>query len=338
MRVLVTGGAGFVGANLIRYLLASAPEVEALVNLDALTYAGNLHSLDEVEADPRYAFVRADIADRAAVDALCREHKFDVLINCAAESHVDRSILDPGVFVRTNVLGTQVLLEAARSHEVPRYCQVSTDEVYGTLGPADPPFTERTPLAPNSPYSASKAGADLLCRSYHRTFGLPVIVTRCSNNYGPYQFPEKFIPLCITNALEDRELPLYGDGMQVRDWIHVRDHCAGVWAAATRGRPGEVYNFGAGEERPNLEIARRILSALGKPEALVRFVKDRPAHDRRYAMDAAMARDELGWRAAYAFDQGLEETVAWYRAHRPWWEAVKSGAYRAYYARQYGDR
>ncbi|MFW5857860.1 MAG: dTDP-glucose 4,6-dehydratase [Planctomycetota bacterium] len=335
MKVLVTGGAGFIGVNFIHYLLETTDDAE-IVNFDALTYAGNLASLADSEGDPRYRFVRGDVADREAVRRLYGEEGFDLVIHFAAESHVDRSILDATAFVRTNVTGTQTLLDAAREFGVGRHVQVSTDEVYGSLGPEDAAFTEETPLAPNSPYSASKAGADLLCRAAFHTHGQDVVITRCSNNYGPFQFPEKFIPLFITNALADESLPLYGDGGNIRDWIHVRDHSAGVWAAATKGEAGEVYNFGCDNEQTNLVIARSILQALGKPEALIRYVTDRPGHDRRYAMGFAKAELALAWSPLYDFETGLRETVAWYQEHEDWWTAVKSGDYREYYARQYG--
>jgi dTDP-glucose 4,6-dehydratase len=328
MKVLVTGGAGFIGSHFIRYLLQYAPDV-AIVNLDALTYAGRLENLQDVSTHPRHRFQRGDIADPVALDALFKTERFDLVVNLAAESHVDRSILEAGVFLRTNVLGVQALLEAARKHSVRRFCQVSTDEVYGSLGPQDPPVREDAPLRPNSPYSASKAAADLLCRAHVRTYGLDVVVTRCCNNYGPRQFPEKLIPRFITLALEDRELPLYGDGENVRDWLHVEDHCAGLWAAALRGRPGEVYHFGGREERTNLEVARAILSLLGRPERLIRRVADRPGHDRRYALDIARSGRELGWTPAIPFSKGLTATVEWYRSHRGWWEAIGSGSYRA---------
>lgn len=336
-RVLVTGGAGFIGSNFIRFLLRTDPNVR-LTNVDALTYAGNLASLAGVAEDDRYTFVRADITSAAAMAEVFGGESHDLVINFAAESHVDRSILDAAAFVRTNVVGTQVLLDACRSHGVNRFCQVSTDEVYGSLSPSAPPFTEGSPIDPSSPYSASKAAADHLCSACHRTYGQDVVITRCSNNYGPYQFPEKFIGLCVTHALQGKALPIYGDGLNVRDWIHVQDHCAGVWAAARRGQAGRVYNFGGGNEWPNLEIARRILLAVGQPESLLHFVKDRPGHDRRYAMDYSRAAVELGWAPRYDFEAGLAETVAWYKAHQAWWEAVTSGAYRDYYEEQYGSR
>lgn len=332
-RILVTGGAGFIGSNFIHYWL-SAHEGE-VINLDLLTYAGNLENLADVEGDPRYRFVKGDIADRELVEGLL--DGVDAVVNFAAESHVDRSITDAGAFIRTNVAGTQVLLEAARHHGLGRFLQVSTDEVYGSLGP-EGAFTEATPLAPNSPYSASKAAADLLVRAYHHTYGLDAVITRCSNNYGPYQFPEKLIPLMVTNALENKELPVYGDGLNVRDWIHVRDHCRAIDLVLHRGRAGEVYNVGADEERANLEMVKGILGLLGKPESLIRFVADRPGHDRRYAIDSTKLRTELGWLPEIPFAQGLEETVDWYVAHRPWWEKIKSGEYREYYARMYGGR
>ncbi len=336
-KVLVTGGAGFIGSNFIRLLRRERPGWR-LVNLDKLTYAGNLENLAGVEEGPRYRFVRGDVADREAVDRLFAEEGFDAVVHFAAESHVDRSILDPSPFLDTNVKGTQVLLEAARRHGVPRFLQVSTDEVYGSLGPDDPPFTEDSPLAPNSPYAASKAAADLLCRAYRETYGLPVMITRCGNNFGPYQFPEKLIPLFIANALEEKPLPLYGDGRNVRDWIHVEDHCAAILRVLEAGRPGEVYNVGAGNERTNLEITRAILALLGRPESLVRFVADRPGHDRRYALATGKLRTELGWTPRYTFDEALAATVRWYVENRPWWERVRSGAYREYYDTLYGSR
>lgn len=332
--VLVTGGCGFIGSNFIRHLLATDPHL-AIINLDALTYAGNLANLSDVADNPRYHFVKGDVADRDTVRAVLRRGVTDV-IHFAAESHVDRSIMDSSPFIRTNVVGTQVLLDAAREAQVQRFVQVSTDEVYGSLGETGW-FTEETPLAPNSPYSASKAAADLLVRSYVHTFGFPAVITRCSNNYGPYQFPEKIIPLFISNLLRDEPVPVYGDGMQVRDWIHVGDHVRGVEAAWRKGRIGEVYNFGGRCELPNLELTRRLLRLLGKPESLIRFVKDRPGHDRRYAIDCTKAERELGWRPAIPFDQGLADTIEWYRQHMPWVETIKSGEYRSYYEKQYGQ-
>ncbi len=333
MNVLVTGGCGFIGSNLVRWLLRERPGWR-VANLDKLTYAGNAESLADLGAEPRYRFVKGDICDGELVRRIFAEERFAAVMHLAAESHVDRSILAPDVFVETNVGGTQVLLEAARGAGA-RFLHVSTDEVYGSLGSTGL-FTEETPLAPSSPYSASKAGSDLLALAYARTFGLPVVVTRCCNNYGPYQFPEKLIPLMIVNALRDRPLPVYGDGLNVRDWIHVEDHCAGLVAALERGRPGEVYNLGASGERQNLDIVHDILDLLGKPRSLVKFVADRPGHDRRYAIDPSKARRELGWQASRRFGEGLAATLAWYRENRGWWERILSGEYRDWYQRQYG--
>ena len=342
--VLVTGGAGFIGSNLVRWLLKQRPELLVL-NLDLLTYAGNLESLADVrrahgsEGDGRHRFVRGDIRDVGLVRGLLHGQDagtppVDAIIHLAAESHVDRSIMGPAAFVETNVTGTLTLLEACRAelaeHPRPfRFIQVSTDEVYGSLGPGDPPFTEATPLAPNSPYSASKAAADLLVRAYVQTFRLPAIVTRCSNNYGPYQFPEKLIPLMITRALRDERLPVYGDGKHVRDWIYVDDHAEALWTVLTRGRIGRVYNIGGESETPNLEIVHQLLRALGKPESLITYVTDRLGHDRRYAIDTSRLRGELGWTPRHHLAEGLAETVAWYLANRTWWEHVLSEAYRA---------
>ncbi|HXQ22338.1 MAG TPA: dTDP-glucose 4,6-dehydratase [Candidatus Acidoferrales bacterium] len=334
MKILITGGAGFIGSNCVRYLLAQHADDE-VVNLDALTYAGNLENLADVAAQPRYRFVRGDIADRAAVDDAMRG--VEAVVNFAAESHVDRSIDDPAGFLRTNVAGTLVLLEAARQAGVHRFVQVSTDEVYGSLGPAGR-FDEASPLRPSSPYSASKAAADLLALSFWTTYRLPVIVTRCSNNFGPYQFPEKVIPLFVTNALADQPLPLYGDGLNVRDWIYVDDHCAALDLVLRRGQPGEVYNIGGGNECTNRELTEGILRELGKPLSLIRHVTDRPGHDRRYAIDASKLRQELGWQPARTFAEALRQTVVWYRDHSGWWRRVKSGDYRTYYERMYGNR
>ena len=331
--VLVTGGCGFIGSNFVRHLLAADPAL-SVVNLDALTYAGNLANLADLTNHPRYAFVKGDITDRAAVRAALQRGVTDV-INFAAESHVDRSIQDSGPFVRTNVIGTQVLLDAAREFGVKKYVQVSTDEVYGSLGPTGL-FTEETPLHPNSPYSASKAGADLLVQAYQHTFGLHAVITRCSNNYGPYQFPEKLIPHFIAKLLKNEKVPVYGDGLQVRDWIHVRDHCRGVEAAWRAGRSGEVYNFGGRCEKPNIELTRALLKLLDKPEALIEYVADRPGHDRRYAIDCAKAARELGWAPRETFEAGLRETVEWYRANAKWVESISSKEYLSYYAKQYG--
>ena len=319
--VLVTGGCGFIGSNFVRHLLATDAAV-AVVNLDALTYAGNLANLADLAGHPRYTFIKGDITSRDDVRAAMRRGVTDV-IHFAAESHVDRSIQDSGPFVRTNVLGTQVLLDAAREFAVTKYVQVSTDEVYGSLG-ATGLFTEETPLHPNSPYSASKAAADLLVQAYHHTFGLPAVTTRCSNNYGPYQFPEKLIPLFVTRLLNDETVPVYGDGQQIRDWIHVLDHCRGVEAAWRSGKPGEVYNFGGRCEMANLDLTKLLLKLLGKPDTLIEYVKDRLGHDRRYAIDCTKAERELGWAPQATFDAGLRETIAWYRANASWVSDLKS--------------
>ena len=335
-RLIVTGGCGFIGSNFIRHRLAVDSQT-AIHNIDKLTYAGNLENLQDVESDPRYTFHRADIVDRGVIDGLIGDIQPHAVINFAAESHVDRSILDSGPFIQTNIVGTQVLLDACRRHDIPRYVQVSTDEVYGSLG-LEGLFTEDTPLAPNSPYSASKTAADLLVRAYHRTFGFPGIITRCSNNYGPYQFPEKLIPLFISNALADQRLPVYGKGENTRDWIHVLDHCRGISAALERGRVGEVYNFGGRCELQNIELTRKLLELLGKPESLIEYVADRPGHDLRYAIDCSKAERELDWRPQVDFDSGLQETIDWYRDHADWVARIKSGEYQQYYAAQYGDR
>ncbi|MEH7109769.1 MULTISPECIES: dTDP-glucose 4,6-dehydratase [Bacillaceae] len=336
MKLLVTGGAGFIGSNFVRYMVNKYPEYQ-IVNLDLLTYAGNLENLKDIEHKPNYKFVRGDIADREFVQGLFQEEKFDYVLNFAAESHVDRSITDPGIFVQTNIQGTLALLDAAKSFGVKKYLQVSTDEVYGTLGETGY-FSEETPLAANSPYSASKAGADLLVRAYHETFGLPTNITRCSNNYGPYHFPEKLIPLMIINALNDKELPVYGDGLNIRDWLHVEDHCQAIDLVLHKGRVGEVYNVGGNNERTNIDIVKTILKALGKPESLIKYVTDRPGHDRRYAIDATKLRTELGWSPKYTFDTGIEQTINWYLNNKEWWENIISGDYQDYFKSQYGER
>lgn len=335
MKVLVTGGAGFIGSNLVRLLLAEAPDLE-ITNLDKLTYAGNLENLADVADGPRYRFVQADVADAPAVERVFAGG-FDAVLHLAAETHVDRSLEDASPFLRTNVLGTQVLLEAARRHGVARLVHISTDEVYGSA-PPDRSFDENAPLAPSSPYAASKASGDLLVGSYVHTFGLPAIVLRCTNNYGPYQFPEKLIPLMIANALEDRPLPVYGDGLQARDWIHVEDYCRAILAALRKGRVGEIYNVSAGRPRTNLEVIRTLLGLVGKPESLITFVQDRPGHDRRYALDSTKFRNELGWEPRRSFQEGLAATVEWNRANAAWLERCRSGAYRDYYQRHYTDR
>ena len=334
MRLVVTGGAGFIGANFVRHLLERHADVE-IVTLDALTYAGNLANLDAVRTDPRHRFVRGDIADGDAVDdALAGA---DAVVHFAAESHVDRSIEDASSFLRTNVIGTQVLLDGARRNRVARFVHVSTDEVYGSLG-AEGRFTEESPLDPSSPYAASKAASDLLVLAYVRTHGIDAVVTRCSNNFGPFQFPEKVIPLFVTNAMADEPLPLYGDGLNVRDWIHVEDHCAALDAVLRKGKTGEVYNVSAENEWTNRDLTREILRILGKPDTLVRKVADRPGHDRRYALDAAKLRRELGWAPRRRFEEALASTIAWYAENESWWRAVKSGEYRRFYDQWYGDR
>ena len=334
--LLVTGGCGFIGSNFIRWQLATYPDV-TIINLDKLTYAGNLENLADVESDARYRFAKGDICDRSFIDGLLASSPVDAVINFAAESHVDRSILDSGPFIQTNIVGTQVLLDACRQAKISRYLQVSTDEVYGSLGPTGL-FTEETPLAPNSPYSASKTAADLLVRAYCHTYGFPGIITRCSNNYGPYQFPEKLIPLFISNALNDQALPVYGTGENIRDWIHVLDHSRGIDAALRRGQPGEVYNFGGHAELRNIELTQKLLIALGKSPTLIRYVADRAGHDFRYAIDTSKSERELGWRPQVDFESGLKQTIEWYLGHREWVDRIKSGAYRAYYEQQYGER
>lgn len=333
MKLLVTGGAGFIGSNFIHYMLNKYPSYE-LINLDALTYAGNLESLNGIEGHSNYTFVKGNIADSHLVEGLFQQG-IDVVVNFAAESHVDRSITNPGIFVETNVMGTQVLLEAARKYNVTKFVQVSTDEVYGTLGETGL-FTEETPLAPNSPYSSSKAGGDLLVRAYHETYGLPINITRCSNNYGPYQFPEKLIPLMISRALNDQTLPIYGDGLNVRDWLYVEDHCSAIDLVIHNGKNGEVYNIGGNNERTNIEIVKTVLRELGKPESLITYVKDRPGHDRRYGIDATKITTKLGWKPKYHFETGIKETIKWYLNNQDWWKNIISGEYQAYYEKQYG--
>lgn len=335
--ILVTGGAGFIGGNFIHYLLGNRPDCH-ITCLDALTYAGNLETLESVLEDSRLRFVHGDITDREAVYHLFEEENFDAVVNFAAESHVDRSIDTPEVFLKTNILGTQVLLDACNRFGIGRYHQVSTDEVYGDL-PLDRPdlfFTEETPIHTSSPYSASKASADLLVTAYYRTYGTPVTISRCSNNYGPYHFPEKLIPLMILNALEDKPLPVYGDGKNVRDWLYVEDHCRAIELILENGRVGEVYNVGGHHEKQNIEVVKTILHALGKSEELIAFVKDRPGHDRRYAIDPSKIHRELGWLPQTSFDDGIQKTVEWYLQNRSWWEHIRSGDYRRYYEQQYG--
>lgn len=346
---LVTGGAGFIGSNFVRYMLNKYPDYK-IINVDLLTYAGNLENLKDVENNHNYKFIKADIRDRNKIDEIFSEYKIDYVINFAAESHVDRSIVEPEVFLTTNVIGTQVMLDIAKKHwnlepdnkycfeyrEGVKFLQVSTDEVYGSLG-ATGRFTETMPLMPNSPYSASKASADLIARAYHKTYGMPVNITRCSNNYGPYQFPEKLIPLMINNCLNNREMPVYGDGMQIRDWIHVLDHCSAIDAVLHKGIVGEVYNIGGNNEKTNLEIVKLIINTLGKSESLIKFVKDRPGHDRRYAVDNTKISIQLGWEPKYPFEEGIRETITWYIHNYDWVHRVISGEYKNYYEIMYGN-
>lgn len=339
MKILVTGGAGFIGGNFVHHMVNKYPD-DMIVNLDLLTYAGNLETCKPVEGKPNYKFVKGDIADRKFIFDLFEKEKFDIVVNFAAESHVDRSIEDPGIFVQTNVLGTTTLLDASKEFGVKRYHQVSTDEVYGDL-PLDRPdlfFTESTPLHTSSPYSSSKASADLFVMAYYRTFGLPVTISRCSNNYGPYHFPEKLIPLMISRALADEELPVYGNGANVRDWLHVSDHCQAIDLIIHEGKVGEVYNVGGHNERTNLEVVQTILKALNKPESLIKYVKDRPGHDMRYAIDPEKLETELGWKPQYTFDTGIKQTIQWYLDNEEWWKNIISGEYRNYFSEMYKDR
>lgn len=332
--ILVTGGAGFIGSNFVRYMIHQHPDYK-IVAYDKVTYAGNLNNLLDVHDEPRFRFVRGDIADKRTLEEAIREHGIDTIVNFAAESHVDRSILAPDAFIHTDVVGTYVLLEAARKFGLERIHQVSTDEVYGSIPVGF--FKEGDPLEPNSPYAASKAGGELMVRAYHETYGLNTVVTRGSNTFGPYQYPEKVAPLFITNAIDDEPLPLYGDGMQVRDWLYVEDHCAGIDLVLHRGEPGGVYNLGGGNERRNLEVTRLILKLLGKPESIVKHVADRPGHDRRYALDCAKIA-ALGWQPAHDFESAMAETVNWYLKNEWWWRPIKSGEFSEYYQRQYGER
>jgi dTDP-glucose 4,6-dehydratase len=346
--ILVTGGAGFIGSNFVKYMLDSEDSYK-VINVDALTYAGNLENLSDIEEHPNYVFIKADIRDRQKMDDIFKEYDIECVVNFAAESHVDRSIVEPEVFLTTNVIGTQVLLDIAKKYwkvnPDDKYCreyksgvkflQVSTDEVYGELGETGF-FVETMPLLPNNPYSASKASADLVVRSYHETFGMPVNITRCSNNYGPYQFPEKLIPLMINNCLKEKDLPVYGDGMQIRDWLHVNDHCSAIEVVLRKGLVGEVYNIGGNNEKANIEIVKLIISTLGKSENLIKYVKDRPGHDRRYAIDNTKITSQLGWKPAYTFEEGIRETIEWYLNNRDWIENVVSGDYTKYYEKMYG--
>ncbi len=345
--ILITGGAGFIGSNFVKMVLDRYPEYR-VVNVDALTYAGNLENLKDINSNEKYTFVKADIRDREKIENIFKTYKIDTIVNFAAESHVDRSIEEPEVFLTTNVIGTQTLLDVAKKywkvnpndkyckayHEGVKFVQVSTDEVYGALGKTGM-FVETMPLMPNSPYSASKASADMVVRAYHETFGMPVNITRCSNNYGPYQFPEKLIPLMINNCLNEKELPVYGDGMQVRDWLHVSDHCAAIDTVLHKGKVGEIYNIGGNNEKANIEIVSLIIEALGKTDDLIKYVKDRPGHDRRYAIDNTKITSELGWEPAYTFDQGMKETIEWYLKSPKWIENIISGDYANYYDTMY---
>ena len=333
-KVLVTGGAGFIGSNFIKYMLEKHPDYE-IINLDALTYCGNLENLEDIEDNPNYSFVKGNICDDELVDEVVSE--VDYIVHFAAESHVDRSIEDPQIFIKSNIIGTQVLLDAAKKYQIRKFLQVSTDEVYGSLG-HEGYFTEKTPLQANSPYSASKAGADLMVRAYGETFNLPINITRCSNNYGPYQFPEKLIPLMISNAIEDKELPIYGDGKNIRDWLHVYDHCSAIDLVLHKGKLGEVYNIGGHNEKENIEIVKLILKELDKPESLIKFVKDRLGHDRRYAIDSTKISKELGWKPKYTFETGIVETIRWYLDNQDWMEKVKSGEYQEYYEKMYSKK
>jgi len=339
MKLLITGGAGFIGSNFVRHIFKEYPQY-TIINLDKLTYAGNLDNVKDIADNAgdskRYSFVRGDISDKVVVEDILKDG-VDAVINFAAESHVDRSIDDSRVFVDTNIIGTQVLLDAAMKFKVNRYVQISTDEVYGSLGPTGK-FSETTPLSPNSPYSASKTSADLFVRAFYETYGLNTVITRCSNNYGPYQFPEKLIPLFITNAFFDQELPLYGDGMNIRDWIFVTDHCKAIDLVLHHGKSGQVYNIGGNEEKDNTEITKTILKALNKPESLIKRVKDRPGHDRRYAIDDSKIKNELGWSQEYDFETGMNETVKWYIDNKDWWERIKTGEYLKFYSRWYEGR
>lgn len=347
MNLLVTGGAGFIGSNFINYILTKYPTYQ-VINLDRLTYAGNLENLTKVKNNPHYTFIKGDIRDRNLVEDIFSKHMIDTVINFAAESHVDRSITDPEVFLTTNIIGTQVLLDVAKKHwnikpddkysfeyrDDVKFVQVSTDEVYGELGETGL-FVEDLPLLPNSPYSASKASADLIVRSYHETFGMPMNITRCSNNYGPYQFPEKLIPLIIHNSLKESSLPIYGDGLQVRDWLHVMDHCSAIDVVLHKGEDGEIYNIGGNNEMTNIDIVKIIIDKLGKSEDLIAFVKDRPGHDRRYAIDNSKITNQLGWQPYYTFEEGIEETIQWYLSHLDWVENIVTGDYKNYYEEMY---
>ncbi|MFC0904986.1 dTDP-glucose 4,6-dehydratase [Clostridium sp. MT-14] len=347
--ILVTGGAGFIGSNFIRFMLDKYPDYK-IINVDALTYAGNLENLREISDNPNYIFIKSDIRDRVKIDEVFSSYDIDGVVNFAAESHVDRSIVEPEIFLTTNVLGTQVMLDAARKHwsidpydkysreykKGVKFLQVSTDEVYGALG-SKGIFVETTPLMPNSPYSASKASADMMVRAYYKTFGMPINITRCSNNYGPYQFPEKLIPLMINNCLKNEDLPVYGNGMQIRDWLYVYDHCSAIDTVLHKGLIGEVYNIGGNNEKANIDIVKLIVKTVGKSQSLIKHIKDRPGHDRRYAIDSTKIKTQLGWKPKYTFEQGMEETISWYLKNTKWVENIVSGNYKKYYKKMYSN-
>lgn len=336
MKILITGGAGFIGGNFVHFMLNKYPDYD-IINLDLLTYAGNLETLKDIQDKPNYKFYKGDIANRKFIFDLFEKEQFDIVVNFAAESHVDRSITNPSIFVQTNVLGTQTLLDAAKEYNVKRYHQISTDEVYGDL-PLDRKdlfFTEETPLHTSSPYSSSKASADLFVLAYHRTYGLPVTISRCSNNYGPYHFPEKLIPLIISRGLNDKSVPVYGKGENVRDWLHVEDHCSAIDLIIHKGKEGEIYNIGGHNERTNLEVVKTVLNQMNKPETLIDYVTDRPGHDRRYAINPEKIEKELGWKPNYSFDTGIKQTIEWYLNNREWWEHIINGEYQNYFQNQY---
>ncbi len=334
MKLLITGGLGFIGSNFVHYILKKYPNYQ-VINLDKMTYAGNPENLKDVENDQRYKFVKGDICDKELVNDLVSKEKPDVIINFAAETHVDRSILEPDAFIKTDIFGTHTLLEAVRNYGIKKYVQISTDEVYGSIEKGL--FTEQSDLKPNSPYSASKTGADLLVRAYFKTYELPILITRSSNNYGPWQYPEKLIPLFITNLIEGKKVPVYGDGLNVRDWLYVLDNCSGIDLVLHKGKVGEIYNIGADNEKTNKEITEIILKGLGKDESSIEYVKDRPGHDRRYALDSTKLK-KLGWKPEYNFDQAMKETIEWYKNNLDWWKKIKSGEYLEYYKKQYSNR
>lgn len=332
--LLITGGAGFIGSNFIHYILATHTNYR-VINFDKLTYAGNLENLKDIEKHPNYLFVKGDITNKKSVESTIKDKKIDCIVNFAAESHVDRSIKNPNIFLKTNIIGVQVLLDAALKYDVQRFIQISTDEVYGSLAESEKSSSENSLLFPNSPYSASKTSADLLVRAYFKTYGAPVIITRSSNNYGPYQFPEKLIPLMITNALENKELPVYGDGSNIRNWLYVIDNCEGIASVIQKGQIGEIYNIGGDFEGANIEIVKTILRELNKPETLIKYVKDRPGHDRRYSLDSSKIKETLGWKPRHSFEDGIEKTIRWYLENREWWKRIKKGNYKKYYKKMY---